>query len=111
MLVGSCKFMVIVSVMLNNVKFVTMIQTHRLLLAPSLKIPTKSIINLTAAKYALFIYLHAINALNNMLGKPSTNSAGGGITIILMIGNFKDLNLACKNIVLVIFLWQTTTGF
>ena len=30
----------------------------------------KRIINLTAAKNALFVYLHAINALNNMLGKP-----------------------------------------
>ena len=31
---------------------------------------TYKIINLTAVKNALFIYLHAINALNNMLGKP-----------------------------------------
>ena len=30
----------------------------------------KRIINLTAVKNALFIYLHAINALNDMLGKP-----------------------------------------
>ena len=49
--------------MVNDVKFVRTLQEHRLSLAPQLKIPTKEIINLTAAKNALFIYLHAINAL------------------------------------------------
>ena len=31
-----------------------------------------------------------------MLGKTKTNFVGGGITINLVIKNFKDLNLACK---------------
>ena len=56
--------------MVNDVKFVTMLQKHKLSLALQLKIPTKQIINLTAAKHSLFIYLNAINALKNMLGKP-----------------------------------------
>ena len=49
--------------MVNHVKFVTVLQKHRLSLT------AKQIINLTAAKDSLFIYLHAINALKNMLGK------------------------------------------
>ena len=64
-----------------------------------------------AVKNVLFIYSHAINALNDMLGKPLTNSVEGGITINLIIGNSKDLNLACRNIFLVIFQWQAATGF
>ena len=56
--------------MVNDGKFVTMLQKDQLSLALQLKIPTKQIINLTAAKYSLFIYLNAINALKNMLGKP-----------------------------------------
>ena len=55
--------------MVNDVKFVTMLQKHQLSLALQLKIPRKQIIILTAAKNYLFIYLHAINALKNMLGK------------------------------------------
>ena len=39
------------------------------------------------------------------------NSVVGGKTINLMIGNSKDLNLARRNIFLVIFQWQATTGF
>ena len=49
--------------MVNHVKFVTVLQKHRLSLA------AKQIINLTAAKNSLFIYSHAINALKSMLGK------------------------------------------
>ena len=56
--------------MVNDVKFVTMLQKHQFSLAQQIKIPTKEIINLTAAKNSLCIYLHAINALNNMLSKP-----------------------------------------
>ena len=56
--------------MVNDVKFVTMLQKPKLSLALQLKIPTKQIINLTAAKKTLFIYLHAIKALKNILGKP-----------------------------------------
>ena len=56
--------------MVNDVKFVTTLQKHQLSLALQLKIPTKQIINLTAAKKSLFIYLHAIKALKNILGKP-----------------------------------------
>ena len=67
--------------------------------------------NLTAEKDVLFIYLHAINALNNLFGKPEMNSVEGGITINLMIENSKYLNLARRNIFLVIFQWQATTGF
>ena len=46
-----------------------------------------------------------------MLGKPQMNSAEGGITINLMIGNSKGLNLACRNIFSAIFQWQTKTVF
>ena len=56
--------------MVNDVKFMTMLQKHQLSLALQLKIPTKQIINLTAAKKSFFIYLHAIKALKNILGKP-----------------------------------------
>ena len=56
--------------MVSDVKFVTMLQKHQLSLALQLKIATKQIINLTAAKKSLFIYLHAIKALKNTLGKP-----------------------------------------
>ena len=62
-------------------------------------------------KNALFIYLGAINALKNMLGQPWMNFTKGGITINLMIGNFKGLSLVCRNIFLVIFQWQATMGF
>ena len=60
----------LVNVMVSNEEFLTMLQEHLLLLARQLKIRTKQIIKLTAEKNALFIYLHAINALNNILGQP-----------------------------------------
>ena len=49
------------------------------------------------------LFTNAINALNNMLGKPQTNAVGGRITIKLMIKNSKDMNFACRNIFLVIY--------
>ena len=51
--------------MVNHVKFVIVLQKHK----HRLSLAAKQIINLTAAKNSLFIYLHAINALKNMLGK------------------------------------------
>ena len=55
--------------MVNDMKFVTMLQKHQLSLALQLKIPTKQIINLTAAKNSLFTFLNAINALKKHVGQ------------------------------------------
>ena len=99
----------LVSVMVKDVKFVTMLRKHLLSPAPKLKILTKLITNLTAAKKSLFIYLHTINVLITMLGKPQTNFAGGGITINLMIG--MQVHLAYRYIFFVIFQWQVTKDF